>query len=517
MKCLVLVVAVATAIVVSCGVGVHAMGSGSVFTSSGNVHALFSQEKNLGIVLDKFVQEQEEKLKELKEIVSIMKEVHVPSSDSELEPGEGFAILSRLNAMSVKVHELLNGTSIHHLQNLLDHTTIPNHEDVTGAAKAMLRLHRVYNTAPKNLMPKATGEEVYNVGREAYTQGDYGSAIMWMKYALKKLQPYDPLVVDVLDHLAFLEYKLNNIPQAIKFSERLLELNAAHQRVRQNLEFYKTALQREKEVKKWTPMDLVNYDNDNLLQHSKEDMGRFRRLCRGEKMYKPTVPLMCKYMTYGHAHLTYQPIKVEYLHEGRQRLQIFRGFASAKECEHLKREGGDRLERAVAWTDGAFKPVEFRISTAAWLYPNHDDIISAIHSRIEDATQVDIQYAEALQISNYGMGGFYEPHFDHAKKGTNPNGERLSTFMIYLNNVMEGGYTVFPRLGAAVQPGHGDAVFWYNLLPNGDGDDLTLHAACPVLKGAKWVANKWIHEKGNVCRKALPHENVSDLYNSQEQ
>lgn len=84
------------------------------------------------------------------------------------------------------------------------------------------------------------------------------------------------------------------------------------------------------------------------------------------------------------------------------------------------------------------------------------------------------------------MGGFYEPHFDHSNRRTNPDGERLATFMIYLNPVKQGGYTVFPRLGAAVQPGFGDAVFWFNLQPSGVGDDLTLHAACPVLRGSKW-------------------------------
>ena len=28
------------------------------------------------------------------------------------------------------------------------------------------------------------------------------------------------------------------------------------------------------------------------------------------------------------------------------------------------------------------------------------------------------------------------------------------------------------------------------------GDDLTRHAACPVLAGTKWVSNLWIHERG---------------------
>lgn len=40
------------------------------------------------------------------------------------------------------------------------------------------------------------------------------------------------------------------------------------------------------------------------------------------------------------------------------------------------------------------------------------------------------------------------------------------------------------------------ALFWYNLHRDGSGDMQTLHAACPVVIGDKWVANRWIHEKG---------------------
>lgn len=55
-----------------------------------------------------------------------------------------------------------------------------------------------------------------------------------------------------------------------------------------------------------------------------------------------------------------------------------------------------------------------------------------------------------------------------------------------MNHVEMGGATVFPELNLALWPKKGSAAFWYNFHTSGNGDDSTLHAACPVLIGSKW-------------------------------
>lgn len=71
--------------------------------------------------------------------------------------------------------------------------------------------------------------------------------------------------------------------------------------------------------------------------------------------------------------------------------------------------------------------------------------------------------------------------------------------LFYLTDQLDsdaGGETAFPKGGPEggfkVRPVKGSAVAFYNLLEDGNGDDLALHAALPVLKGEKWLSNYWI-------------------------
>ena len=98
---------------------------------------------------------------------------------------------------------------------------------------------------------------------------------------------------------------------------------------------------------------------------------------------------------------------------------------------------------------------------------------------------------------HYVNGQKYDSHHDWGVSGYPQS--RLITLLLYLTDQPDpsaGGETAFPKgaggQGFKVQPKKGTAVLFYNLLEDGNGDDLALHAALPVHHGEKWLANFWV-------------------------
>ena len=119
------------------------------------------------------------------------------------------------------------------------------------------------------------------------------------------------------------------------------------------------------------------------------------------------------------------------------------------------------------------------------------------------------------QITNYGLGGLCESHIDpvgileqdenHTKMNM-PNllihGDILGTVMAWLSNTEAGGGTSYlsPGYEGVILPERGAIAFWYDLTSDGRRDIHSTHGGCPVLKGSKWIMNKWIHMYDNFKR-----------------
>lgn len=78
--------------------------------------------------------------------------------------------------------------------------------------------------------------------------------------------------------------------------------------------------------------------------------------------------------------------------------------------------------------------------SSAWLKGSAQSTISRLDQKISMLTGLNVHHphGEYLQVVNYGIGGHYEPHFDHATSPSSPvfklkTGNRVATFMIYVS------------------------------------------------------------------------------------
>ncbi|NWQ89304.1 P4HA3 hydroxylase, partial [Burhinus bistriatus] len=401
---------------------------------------------------------------------------------------------------------------------------LPGAEDLDGAARALMRLQDVYALSVKGMANgvfqragtsrpplyspgrrvSLSADDCFHVGKVAYDTGDYYHSIAWLEEAVGLFRlsygswnPEDrSSLEDALDHLAFSYFMAGNISHALSLSREFLHYDPSNQRVARNVAKYEKLLEMGTAGGCHGPPPQRCAPSHALL---------------GPVSLQPApehLPhLSCSYETNGSPYLLLQPAKKEMVWI-RPYVALYHDFISDAEAETIKGLAGPWLQRSVVASGEKQQKAEYRISKSAWLKDTADPVVRALEQRIAAVTGLDLQppYAEYLQVVNYGLGGHYEPHFDHATSRKSPlyrmkSGNRIATVMVYLSAVEAGGSTAFIYANFSVPVVKNAALFWWNLRRNGDGDGDTLHAGCPVLAGDKWVANKWIHEHGQEFRR----------------
>lgn len=163
--------------------------------------------------------------------------------------------------------------------------------------------------------------------------------------------------------------------------------------------------------------------------------------------------------------------------------------------------------------------VKVRTSRNTWVSREQTPIIDAIYRRAADLLKIDEALfrdraddevpnypskraiTESLQLVHYNVGEEYTAHHDAAYPPIYDEHQstRYATLLLYLNEGMKGGETSFPRWENAdtgeelkTAPKSGKAVLFYSYLSDGNIDDLSQHAAKPVLEGEKWLMNLWV-------------------------
>lgn len=170
----------------------------------------------------------------------------------------------------------------------------------------------------------------------------------------------------------------------------------------------------------------------------------------------------------------------------------------------------DECERLIAMIDEVAKPSElfedvyieaYRTSYSGDVDRN-DSFVKMIERRLSDMLGIPLEWGEAVQGQRYQPGQEFKEHCDwfdtsaaYWKRETERGGQRSWTAMVFLNDVEDGGDTMFTAVGARVQPQAGVLLVWNNAKPDGSPNEYTLHAATPVTRGEKYVITKWFRTR----------------------
>jgi prolyl 4-hydroxylase len=185
-------------------------------------------------------------------------------------------------------------------------------------------------------------------------------------------------------------------------------------------------------------------------------------------------------------------------------LAALTGVLAADECEELIEMARPRLERSTVADARTGEDVvaAHRSSVGMFFRPQENPLVARLDRRLAELMNLPIENGEGLQILHYPVGAQFPPHFDFLQDSNAANrasiarsGQRVSTVITYLNDVESGGETVFPAVGWTVFPQRGNAVYFEYCNGSGQVDSRSLHGGCPVLRGEKWIATKWMRQR----------------------
>jgi len=507
-----------------------------LFTSSTDLESLLWTEANVVDKLESYIVEEHRRLEKLERLLNDYRRFRDRAVESTEKfvgnPLNSFLLIKKLTADWKEVKDLVQGGGDAFLKNLTLESEYyglrwPKDEDLNGAAIGLMRLQDTYRLDTSSLAngildgkhygPSLTAQDCFELGRQTYNNGDYFHTNIWMEEALEHYHLETEKSIkksDILEYLAFAAYMTGNIRRALKLTAEMIALEPLHPRGQGNLEYYQQTLKKKGATFQKRGEDGLGDadESTNILQERRkrdselgEERVKYEQLCRGQQFVPQPIldKLVCRYSTGKHPYLLIGPIKEEEVYPD-PRIVIFHDLITDAEIATIKDMAIPRFKRATVqnYKTGELETANYRISKTAWLKENEHQHIANIYRKANHLTGLNMETSEELQVSNYGIGGHYEPHYDFARReeknafkslGT---GNRIATLLMYESDVELGGATVFTNLGLTLMPKKGAVAFWYNLRANGEGDDMTRHAACPVLAGTKWVSNFWIHERG---------------------
>ncbi|XP_075144540.1 prolyl 4-hydroxylase subunit alpha-2 [Haematobia irritans] len=396
--------------------------------------------------------------------------------------------------------------------------TIVEKSELDGALEGVLRLHDVYRLNASDIARGFIQGVQYDVHFQARHCFDLGKKAMetnfpklaygWFMEAFRRSE--DDKSIDRLDielALADTKFLMGDIIGANTTYTALSILYPDNEKVAKKFaEFAVNSIGKQEYTVDYTSEHVA--PPENILSAPRPDL--FKYTCAGLVKKEPWEErhLRCGYLTETHPFLWIAPIKVEELNHD-PLLVTFHDVLYDNEIEVIK-QLTQEITRATVMSNNGSIVSKVRTSQFQFIPVTRHPVLATIDRRVEDMTNLNMQCAEEHQFANYGIGGHYSEHHDYfdfppeeleKMDSYGVMGNRIATLLFYLSDVEQGGGTAYPFMKQLVMPKKGAAAFWFNLHATGKLDDRTLHGACPIVVGSKWVQNRWIREREQFDRR----------------
>lgn len=187
------------------------------------------------------------------------------------------------------------------------------------------------------------------------------------------------------------------------------------------------------------------------------------------------------------------------------RICTFSSFVSARVCDWLIERARGKLEPARVYDAYEKTDVvdESRTNSCAIFNVMEADLVQLmVQARMSVGCAQPMSHMEASTVLHYAVGETIGNHYDFVDP-SHPGhdeeirrfGNRVVTFLVYLNAGYEGGETVFPRIGVSHSGRCGEGLLFVNTHADGRPNLRTLHSGRPPTRGEKWVFSQFVRDR----------------------
>ena len=187
------------------------------------------------------------------------------------------------------------------------------------------------------------------------------------------------------------------------------------------------------------------------------------------------------------------------------RIATIDDFLTPDECAWLIERARGKVAPAQIYDDGSGHGLLSgkRSNGAAEFHLIESDVVMAmVRERIRRACGIAPLAMEDTSVLHYLPGQEFVRHFDFLDPAQGAyaqviaeRGQRVATFLIYLNDDFEGAETDFPVIGLRYKAPRGGALMFWNVEEDGQPDRRTVHAGTTPTRGQKWLLSIFLRDR----------------------